>query len=244
MHRFRAPRDELRRGRVRLRGAELHHLRDVLRLRPGARVGLFDGEGGNFLAEVSAVKKTEADLTVLRPLGEETESPLSLTLAMAIAKGTKLDWVIEKGTELGVSHFVPFTSKRTIPSPGDFAPRVARWRRIASAGAAQCGRTISPEVSAVTSLPKVLDVVAERKLFFWEAGGSPLARPPGEATRSALLVTGPEGGFTADEAAQAEQAGFTLAALGPRILRAETAAVAAVTLAQFFWGDLRQSPSE
>jgi 16S rRNA (uracil1498-N3)-methyltransferase len=245
MHRFRAPTEELRSGRVRLRGAEVRHLRDVLRLGPGARVELFDGEGGSFLAELSSIGRSAAELSVLGAIERQTESALSLTLAVAIAKGPKLDWVVEKATELGASRFLPFTSERTVPERRDFAERVRRWRRIASAAVAQCGRAVCPEVRDLTSFADVLAVGAEcdRRLLFWEEGGSPLARASDRGVRSVFIVTGPEGGFAPEEAARAEAAGFTLAALGPRILRAETAAVAAVALAQFLWGDLDRSPA-
>ena len=244
MHRFRAPTDELRSGRVRLRGAELRHLRDVLRLGAGARVALFDGEGGSFLAEVASIGRAAAELDVLGAIERPAESALSLALAVAIAKGAKLDWVVEKATELGASRFLPFTSERTIPEPRDFGERVRRWRRIARAAVAQCGRTLCPEIRDVTSFADVLLLGAEydRRILFWEERGSPLARASDRGVRSVLVVTGPEGGFAPEEAARAEAAGFTLAALGPRILRAETAAVAAVTLAQFLWGDLERSP--
>jgi 16S rRNA (uracil1498-N3)-methyltransferase len=240
MHRFRAPREELRTGCVRLRGADLRHLRDALRLGAGARVALFDGEGGTFLAEVISIGRSAAELDVLSSIEPRAESPLSLALAVAIAKGAKLDWVVEKATELGVSRILPFTSGRTIPEHRDFGERLRRWRRIAGAAAAQCGRAVCPEIRDVTSLADVLGGGAEhdRRVLFWEEGGLPLARGPSGDVRSALVVTGPEGGFTHEEAGRAETAGFRLAALGPRILRAETAAVAAVTLAQFLWGDL------
>ncbi len=144
MHRFRAPTEELRSGRVRLRGAEVRHLRDVLRLGPGTRVELFDGEGGSFLAELSSIGSSAAELNVLGAIERQTESALSLTLAVAIAKGSKLDWVVEKATELGASRFLPFTSERTVSERRDFAERVRRWRRIASAAVAQCGRSRLP----------------------------------------------------------------------------------------------------
>jgi 16S rRNA (uracil1498-N3)-methyltransferase len=244
MHRFRAPRDELRTGRVRFRGGELRHLRDALRLGAGARVALFDGEGGTFLAEVVSIGRSSAELDVLGSIERRVESALSLALAVAITKGAKLDWVVEKATELGASRILPFTSERTIPERPDFGERVRRWRRIAGAAVAQCGRAVCPEVCDVTSLATVLRDGHEhdRRVLFWEEGGLPLTGAPDGGVRSVLVVTGPEGGFDPEEVVRAEAAGFTLAALGPRILRADTAAVTAVTLAQFLWGDMGRSP--
>jgi 16S rRNA (uracil1498-N3)-methyltransferase len=244
MHRFRAPRDELRTGRVRLRGGELRHLRDALRIGAGACVALFDGEGGTFLAEVVSIGRSSAELDVLGSIERRAESALSLALAVAITKGAKLDWVVEKATELGASRILPFTSERTIPERPDFGERVRRWRRIAGAAVAQCGRAVCPEVCDVTSLAAVLRDGHEhdRRVLFWEEGGLPLTGAPDGGVRSVLVVIGPEGGFDPEEVVRAEAAGFTLAALGPRILRADTAAVTAVTLAQFLWGDMGRSP--
>ena len=111
--------------------------------------GALRRRGGSFLAELSSIGPSAAELNVLGAIERQTESALSLTLAVAIAKGPKLDWVVEKATELGASRFLPFTSERTIPERRDFAERVRRWRRIASAAVAQCGRAVCPEVRDV-----------------------------------------------------------------------------------------------
>jgi 16S rRNA (uracil1498-N3)-methyltransferase len=240
MHRLRVDNEQLRSRIIRLRGAELRRLRDVLRLRRGARVELFDGEGASFEAEVIAIGAASADLGVVGALARHVESPLALTLAVALAKGAKLDWVVEKATELGVSRIVPFTCERTVPERGDFASRQSRWRRIADSAAAQSGRTVSPVVDDVRRFTDLCALVAnhDRALLFWERGAAPLPAAESGAVARAVVVTGPEGGFTDGEAAQAAEAGFTIATLGPRILRAETAAIVAVALAQQRWGDL------
>jgi 16S rRNA (uracil1498-N3)-methyltransferase len=240
MHRVRVAKEQLRSGAVRLRGAELRHLRDVLRMGRGARIEVFDGEGGSFVAEVTAIGGSAADLTVLDATLRRTESPLALTLAVAIAKGAKLDWVVEKATELGVSRIVPFTCERSIPERAEFASRGKRWRRIAAAAAAQSGRTVSPPVDDVVTFPDIVQRARrhDRSLLFWERGVDALGTRDGPDVRDVLVVTGPEGGFTEAEAADAQAGGFTICTLGPRILRAETAAVAAVALAQHGWGDL------
>lgn len=239
MHRVWVPKEALAAGRIRLRGAQLRHLRDVLRLRAGAHVELFDGEGSSWLAEILTASGSAVELSPIRAIVRQAESTLSLTLAVGLAKGAKLDWVVEKTTELGVTRIVPFVSERTVPERGSDA-RVRRWGRIASAAAAQSGRTVCPAVDEVRPFADVLGLRAahERALLFWEEGGSPAPYGRDPATRSALLVTGAEGGFSAAEASAAREAGFTLAGLGPRILRAETAAVVAVALAQLLWGDL------
>ncbi len=240
MHRVRVAKEQLRSGAVRLRGAELRHLRDVLRMRRGARIEVFDGEGGSFVAEVAAIGASAADLTVLDAVDRRTESPLALTLAVAIAKGAKLDWVVEKATELGVSRIVPFTCERTIPERAEFASRGRRWRRIAAVAAAQSGRTVSPQLDEVVNFPDIVQRARrhDRSLLFWERGVDALGARQQAGVRDVLVATGPEGGFTEAEAADAQAGGFTICTLGPRILRAETAALAAVALAQHRWGDL------
>ena len=243
MHRVRVPKEQLRSGAIRLHSAELRHLRDVLRLKRGAHIEIFDGEGGSFLAEVTAIGASAADIALKSAIERRSESPLTLTLAVAITKGAKLDWVVEKATELGVSLVVPFTCERTVPERGDFASRVSRWRRIAAAAAAQSGRTICPRIDEVTDFSAIGQQAArhDRSLLFWERRGAALEPPEERNVQSVVVATGPEGGFTEAEAAQAEATGFTIATLGPRILRAETAAVAAVALAQHRWGDLGRS---
>jgi len=240
MHRVRVAGDQLRSGTVHLRGAELRHLRDVLRLRSGARIEVFDGEGRSFEAEITAIGTSAAEIAVLDAVERRAESPLQLTLAVAIAKGAKLDWVVEKATELGVSRIVPFVSERTVPEREEFTSRQERWRRIASGAAAQSGRTVSPQVSEVMRFADVAQHAPrhDRCLLFWERGIDSLGTEREPGVRDVLVLTGPEGGFTDAEAARARAGGFTICTLGPRILRAETAAVTAVALAQHRWGDL------
>jgi 16S rRNA (uracil1498-N3)-methyltransferase len=240
VHRLRIPKARWRDGRLRIEGGELHYLRDVLRLRRGARVEIFDGEGQSFVTDVVAIGPGGAELVLGEAVSRPSESPLALTLAVAVAKASKLDWVVEKATELGVTRIVPFASERTIAAVERAAGRIDRWRRIASAAAAQSGRSRCPEVSAIVTFAKLLPLASanDRALLFSPAGGAPLAEPAGGAARTAVVVTGPEGGFSTAEVARAIESGFALATLGPRVLRAETAAIAAVMLAQHRWGDL------
>jgi len=240
MHRLRVEKRQLGAAPILIRGAALHHLRDVLRIRRGVRVELFDGEGASFVAEVTEMRASTAELSVIGPLERRSESPLALTLAVALVKGAKLDWVVEKATELGVSRILPFSCERAMPERGDFASRLRRWRRIADAAAAQSGRNVTPVVEDVTGFATLFELPAriERALLFWERAAETVAAQGTTTVRTAAVVTGPEGGFTDDEASGAAEAGFTIATLGPRILRAETAAIAAVMLAQHRWGDL------
>ena len=181
-----------------------------------------------------------AELRLLEEIPHDRESPLFLTLAVAVARGSKLDWVVEKATELGVSRILPFTSQRTVPRREEFTGRVERWRRIADSAAAQCGRARCPAIVDVSKYSEVLSAGAghDFSLLFREGCHEPIERSRFAPPRRLLIVTGPEGGFAPGEAAEAERQGFFHADLGPRILRAETAAIVAVALCQLLWGDL------
>lgn len=230
-------------GRMRLRGAALRHLRTVLRLGPGDGVEVFDGRGRSWTAVIRDVGPAAAELAVTAEIPSRAESPLRLTLAVALPKGAKLDWVVEKATELGVTELVPFVSARTIPAPHDLAARVSRWQRLAASATAQCGRTRPPGIAAPVPFAGVLDLAAshDRAILFHE--GADEAFPGASAGVSRVLaVTGPEGGFSDGEVEAAVRAGLFPSGLGPRILRAETAAVTAAALCQLRWGDLASPP--
>jgi 16S rRNA (uracil1498-N3)-methyltransferase len=225
---------ELRRERTQLSDEAAFHLRTVLRAREGDLVEAFDGDGEGALAEIVRIAGETVEIRLLERTGAERESPLALTLAVAVSRGAKLDWVVEKATELGVAAIVPFAAERSVAA----GERVERWKRIADAAAAQSGRVRSPRIEGVRAFPEMIAAAegSEIRLFFWERSTTPLPRKP--QARSVFVVTGPEGGFSADEARLATDAGFHTVGLGPRILRAETAAIVAVSLAQLVWGDL------
>lgn len=222
---------------VDLDGAELRHAR-VRRLAVGEAVALFDGAGFACVARIEHVGRAalRARVEALRP-PREAESPLALTLAVALPKGDTLEWVIEKATELGVSAIQPFSSTHTLAAPS--AARQARWQHIARAAAKQCGRSVVPAVAAPLAFGAVLHLPGEVRLLFAERDAAHRLADiaPPTAPAGALLVVGPEGGFADAELAAAAAAGFHLVGLGPRILRADTAAIAATALCQARWGD-------
>jgi 16S rRNA (uracil1498-N3)-methyltransferase len=195
-------------------------------------------------AVVGGVDRAGAELTVVAPSERPAESPLSITLAVGLAKGAKIDWIVEKTTELGVARIVPFTSERAVPDAARSASKLERWRRIAAAAAAQSGRAVCPVIEEASSYAALLERAAahERAVLFWEESRERLRTALPATPKSVMVVTGPEGGFSADEAAAAARAGFGIATLGPRTLRAETAAIAAVVVAQLAWGDLLTAP--
>lgn len=237
--------DTVEDGRVMVRGGELLRMRKVLRLRPGAQVLLFDTAGTEHEAFIHAYGDAVAEVTVVRSYDPQRESPLMVTLAQAVGKGEKMDWVVEKTTELGVARIVPFLSAHTVPKldRGKGDKRRERWAKIAISATKQSGRTRTPTILDVHDFDSLItrDWQCDAKLFFWEGpSGVGLTAVRGErpALRSVLVVVGPEGGFSAEEEARASSQGFQTVRLGKRILRTETAAMTAVCAVQLLWGDM------
>jgi 16S rRNA (uracil1498-N3)-methyltransferase len=222
---------------VTLTADEARHLREVLRLKLGDEVSVFDGAGKEFRARVAQARREFAELE----LGDEIaparpESPFQITLALALLKGEKFDLVVQKATELGVVKIVPLTTRYAdikLRDEGDARKRVARWQRIALEAAKQCGRGLVPEVSA----PERLGSVLKNPCFlFSEKGGHGLT--PIE-TDHVTAIVGSEGGWSDEELEEARTAGAQIITLGGRILRAESAAITAAALLQHRFGDLK-----
>ncbi len=233
--RLHVPRERIE-GRVaRPDAASLHYLAGVLRLEPGAALEVFDGEGSAWDATLEGSE--------LR-LGERRPAPppgAVVWLAFALPRGEKADWIVQKATELGVSRLVPWQAERSVVRLD--APRAAgrarRWERIAAEAARQCGRSDVPAVAEPASLAAALEApLGFVRVAFHAGAGAPLASLVRPGAPGFLAVIGPEGGLTESEVEACRAAGATLAALGPRVLRTETAAVAAAALLQHLAGDL------
>jgi len=215
--------------------ASLHYLADVLRLEAGAPVEVFDGEGSAWDASFTG---SELRLAERRP------APLpgaTVWLAFALARGERGDWIVQKATELGVSRLVPWQAERSVVrlEPDRAAERARRWRRIAEEAARQCGRADVPEVAVPGTLAGALVVPPGFVRIAFHAGaGAPIAEVARAGAPGFLAVVGPEGGLTDREVEACLASGCVLATLGPRVLRAETAAVAASALLQHLAGDL------
>jgi 16S rRNA (uracil1498-N3)-methyltransferase len=241
VHRVFVAPEKLGGGHVVLDGEAHHHLARVLRARVGDPVVVFDGQGTEIDAQVTG---TDAKTTTLL-LGERRVSAavpsVSITLLQALARGEKMDWIIQKTCELGVARIVPVLTERTVAPPLQTPARQQRWQRIAREAARQCGRADLPTIDAPLSLAAALAAVDanDLRLVLWEASvDRPLRAALPAVARATTLLVGPEGGFSAAEIAVAEAAGFTAVGLGRRILRVETAAVVAVALLQFAAGGL------
>lgn len=219
----------------------LRHVQ-VLRLNPGDAITLFNGRGGEYPATLSRVLKRDAECVLGEFADVARESPVWLGLAQAISGGDKMEFTLQKGVEMGVSVFQPLTAERSVVRlSGERADkRVARWQEIVIAACEQCGRNSVPEVRPILTLAEWLRELpeADARLVLSPLGTQRLA-DIAAAPASAWLMAGPEGGLSAREEGAAIEAGWTPLRLGPRILRTETAALAAVAAIQTVWGDYR-----
>jgi len=225
---------DLSKTSVKIKGEELNYLKNVLRAREGDEVSLFDGKGRIARARVSLIGKNEITLYIKEISESRTESPLKATLLQGILKAQKMDLVVQKATELGVFKLQPLITERTEVRE---TRKVERWRKIAAEAARQCGRAVVPEIGEPVLLEEFLAAYDNPGIIFWEQSGESLRNFHLKGNEIALLI-GPEGGLTDDEVAFALHKKFFRATLGPRILRAETAAVVAVALVQFMMGDM------
>ena len=222
---------------VTLTGDEARHAR-VRRLALGEAVALFDEAGHSCVGEVSSITRNRVAVRVTAVRAADAgESPLALTLAIGLLRADKLDWVIEKATELGVARIQPFASTHTLAQPS--SARRTRWQQIARSAAKQSGRSRVPAVASPCAFAALLDLPVATRLLLAEHGDTvPFAAVDAPTGAPLILIVGAEGGFATAELDAARAAGARLVGLGPRILRAETAAVAACALCQSRWGDL------
>jgi len=223
---------------------EIRHIAKVLRLKAGDEVILFDGEGKEYHASLTRLSPREISLRLLRePSSVAAESPLEIILGVGLLKSSKFDWLIQKTTELGVAEVVPFYSLHVVPRWEESRTRSkqSRWEKIASEAAKQCGRARIPKIYSPRSFEEMLAMESEgaTKILLWEKGPVRSFKNVLPSPASPILVLiGPEGGFSDEEALRAREAGFQPIRLGPRILRAETAGIVIVSLLQFVLGDL------
>jgi 16S rRNA (uracil1498-N3)-methyltransferase len=223
-----------------IEGSAANHIMRVLRSREGDAVTLFDGSGGEYGARITGFRRDSVQVEVQEHRDVERESRLDLTLAQGISRGERMDWVMQKATELGVARIVPVITERTIVKLDEkqSARKVEHWRGIVIAACEQSGRNRVPEVAAPCAFYEVLrkDDRAGHKLLL-----SPLGRLNAREltlTGPATLLVGPEGGLSENEHELAVDAGFEQVRMGPRVLRTETAAIAALTILQHDFGDI------
>ncbi len=221
----------------------LHRLRHVLRLRPGDRVILLDGRGVEYDAVLEEAPGAALRASIISRREESVEPDVRLALYQSIVKGDRFDWVLEKGTELGVAKFVPLVSGRGVVRPREGrVERMERWQRIVREAAEQCGRSRLPEVAPAMSLDDALASAEGLLLLPWEGEQETSLRQvlrqalEGQKPKAVSLFIGPEGGFAPHEVQQAVQRGARTVSLGRRILRSETAGIVAAALTLYEFG--------
>src|SRR5262245_5875464 len=234
------------RASVMLTGDETRHLRDVLRLRHGDKIHVFDGAGHEFHCEVQKISRDTTHANVISEVPPACpESPLDLTLAVALLKGEKFDLVVQKATELGVTRVIPTLTSRSeikIRAGGDGDRKYSRWQRIVLEATKQCGRARLMTIESPLTFSRLIDDPGTPDAFRWmfaERGGASLAETLQHGSPDKLVaLIGSEGGWTGEEIAQAFDAGWKIVTLSGRILRAETAAMVIAAILEHRFGDL------
>lgn len=226
---------------ARLTGADAHHLAVVLRAKAGDEVTVCDGAGFDYACRVARADKDEVELEVLSRAPSASEPTVAVTLYVGYPKQEKLELIVQKATELGAARIVPFFSRYCVAAPKNEEKKNVRYQRVALEAAKQCGRGRVPEVAMPLSFDEMLRDAASCGvvLFCDEAGGAPLHSRLGDAAESVAIITGSEGGFSREEAQKAAAAGFAPVGLGPRILRCETAPIAALSVVMALTGNLQ-----
>ena len=229
-----------------LSGAEARHIKNVLRLKPGDAVRLFDGTGVEYVGVIDTMPPGKVEVAITGSKASAGSARLSVSVAQGFLKEKKMDRLVRQLSELGAARWMPFISDRSVARPegGRAQARQERWRKIAVEALKQCRRGDLMQIDDIVGFDRLLERAPahDLRILFWEQACEPLTAqrfsgsPAGLA--SVLIVLGPEGGFAEEEVRASEAAGFISASLGPRILRAETAAVAACAIVQHLYGDL------
>ena len=225
-----------------LPAAGAYHVARVLRLREGAALALFDGTGNEFRAEIARVVGDVVTVRVGTQLPATGESPLRITLIQGVSRSERMDWALQKATELGVSAIAPVLTARSVVrlDAKQAEKKRGHWQGIVIGACEQCGRSRLPNVAAPIPMRDYLGTVRKEglRLVLSPVAPGSLAGLMSLPSKVELLI-GPEGGLDDDELAAAEKAGFMPVRLGPRVLRTETAAVVALSVLQALWGDLQ-----
>lgn len=224
--------------KVELKEDSAHYVRTVLRLKKENKIILFNGEGGEFLSVIDEVSRKRVVIDVVERIDRSVESPLCINLGLGVSRGDRMDWAVQKSVELGVNCLTPLMMERCVVkfTVDKKQQRLRHWQHIVQHAAEQSGRTILPDLNEIDTLAEwvkqqiglkvFLDPYAEKSLFELKPDNMKVT-----------LLAGPEGGFTDQERELAVEAGFIPVRLGKRILRTETASLAALSAVQILWGD-------
>ncbi len=222
-----------------LEGDDARHVAKSLRIKIGEELTVCDLKGNDYRCQVSGVFADRVDLNIIEVKKNDTEPSVFVTLYQCLTKGDKMDTIVRQAVECGVGRVVPVLSENCVSRPDEksLTKKIERWQKIANEAAGQSGRGILPQVMPCITLKQVQEEIksVDKAFFFYEAGGVPMQT---QSIKTAAVIVGPEGGFSKDEASHLEQAGATVTTLGPRILRAETAPVAALTVLMLNTGNM------
>jgi 16S rRNA (uracil1498-N3)-methyltransferase len=245
MRRFSVQPKDINGSSAAIYGDEANHIQNVLRLSPGHEIQLFDGTGTEYKAKIDSLSSNKIQVTILEKIEPRTESPIQIIMAQALLKDNKMDHLVRQLTELGMTQFIPYIAERSIarPDTSRLSKRMERWEKIAKESLKQCRRSIIPEIGPVLSFKELLAFgkTCDTGILFWENSKTPInisKDQPQLPQNRIMLIMGPEGGFSDNEIEQTRQSDFSIASLGPRILKAETAPIAAFTIIQFLFGDM------
>lgn len=223
-------------------GEDARHIAKSLRMKEGEMLELCDGNGMDYSCEIDSFAGGDVVVNVFCAAPNSTEPSTFVTLIQSLPKADKMDSVMQKAVETGASRMIPVLSMRCISRPDakSAAKKVERWQKIASEAAKQCGRGILPQVDPVTDFRKAVEEAAHdgEVVLFYEGGGEPLTKIVSPKTRRLSIVIGPEGGFAPEEVEFAKSLGVKTATLGPRILRTETAPIAALSAIMLLTGNM------
>ena len=239
MRRFYSPPETFEDHSVKLGADEAHHLRDVLRLRVGDEVSVFDGVGHEYVCRIRSIERSAAELEILREIqARSPESPVRITLAAALLKADKFELVVQKAVELGVAEIIPLITDRAEANTKASEMRMLRLQRIILDASKQCGRATLMKISEPLKFRDLLANMADPSevALFAERDGTRLDHVSGQVIKT--IVVGPEGGWSDAEMAAAQRSGCRVITLGGRILRAETAAIAITAIVQNLFGDI------
>jgi len=244
MPRFYIPNPHIENGLLKIEGDEVKHIQKVLRLKAGDEMVLFDGLGQEFEGTIIKEGRSSVVVKIQRILPSKGVDLFEVTLAQSLLKGEKMDYLIQKATELGVKEIIPFFSSRSVPllEKSRRLKRHVRWEKIAVEASKQCGRGVIPKIESLQDYSDMLRGAStdSLRLILWEKKGMKLKEVL-ERSREKMkifFVIGPEGGFSDEEVEKAKRAGFVAVTLGRRILRAETASLCLLSILQYERGDM------
>jgi 16S rRNA (uracil1498-N3)-methyltransferase len=244
MARFYVPQPRIEKGMLRIEGDEVRHIRKVLRLKAGDEVVVFDGSAKEYEGTIIEEGSASVMIVVQNVLCSKSESPLEIALAQSLLKGEKMDYLIQKATELGVNRIIPFFSSRTIPllEESRRLKRYHRWKRIAVEASKQCGRGVVPKIEPLQDYFEMVQTATQDslRLILWEKEGARLkdVLTGSKEKKKIFFVIGPEGGLTQEEVEHARREGFIPVKLGRRILRSETSSLCLLSILQYEYGDI------